>query len=234
MQRSAARGTACAEPGLASHERAGDARMIVAPDPGGANVTAVILCGGLGKRVGGADKPLLPFRGRALVEQVVSRVTPQVRHVLISANRNLERYAEYGEVVRDALEGHQGPLAGVAAALTRCQTDWLLVCPGDAPNLPRDLVHRLATGVQASGTRIPVAAIPHDGERLQPLPVLMHRSVRDDLTARLESGERGVQAWLATLSCAEVRFPGAAAAFASRNTHADLADPDHDSICDCR
>jgi molybdopterin-guanine dinucleotide biosynthesis protein A len=234
MRQSAGRGTDCGEQERASQEPDCRGNVIDAPDPGGSDVTAVILCGGAGRRVGGADKPLLPFRGRPLVEHVAARVRPQVSHLLVSANRNLERYAGYAEVVQDTLDGFAGPLAGVAAALTRCQTEWLLVCPGDAPCLPHDLVARLASSVRTHGTPYPLAAVPHDGQRTQPLPFLVHRSLRDDLTLRLARGERSVQRWLATLRCTEAGFADAAGAFTSRNTLAELADPDQDSICDCR
>ena len=61
-----------------------------------AQVTGLLLAGGRGLRMGGADKGLLEHHGRTLAEAVLQRLAPQVGTVLISANRNLERYAALG------------------------------------------------------------------------------------------------------------------------------------------
>ena len=114
-----------------------------------AGVTGIVLCGGRGRRLQGADKPLMHWRGEALAAQVVRRLRPQVAGMLISANRNLDAYRRLAPVVADALPGHQGPLAGIAAALERCATPWAAVCPGDAPLIPRDQVQRLAAAIGA-------------------------------------------------------------------------------------
>ncbi len=63
-------------------------------------VTGIILCGGPGGRIDGADKPLLPWRNAALIEHVVRRLSKQVDAIVISANRNEATYSAYGKVVR--------------------------------------------------------------------------------------------------------------------------------------
>ena len=62
-------------------------------------MAAVILAGGQGRRMGGADKGLMDYRGRPLVEWVLAALEPQVAEIVISANRHLERYAAYGRRV---------------------------------------------------------------------------------------------------------------------------------------
>lgn len=202
----------------------------------GEAITGLVLCGGAGRRVGGADKPLLPWRGRPLIEHVVERLSPQVGGLLISANRNIDRYARYGRVITDALPGFPGPLAGIHAALGICPTPWLLACPGDAPELPRDLAQRLLTAVKAGcRTGAPAtAAVAHDGERMQPLPLLVHCSMLTSLETYLACGGRSVHGWLANISTAVAEFSREAAAFRSRNSPGDFDDPDHSPICDCR
>ena len=110
-------------------------------------VTGIVLCGGRGRRLQGADKPLLHWRGETLVAQVLRRLRPQVKRIIISANRNLDTYGRLAPVVADALPGYQGPLAGIAAALGNCPTPWAVVCPGDAPLIPADLVERLVAAL---------------------------------------------------------------------------------------
>ena len=71
-----------------------------------ATITGVILAGGQGRRMGGADKGLQELCGRPMAAHVLERLAPQVGAVLISANRNLERYAELGcPVLPDTLHG---------------------------------------------------------------------------------------------------------------------------------
>ncbi|HNP04562.1 MAG TPA: NTP transferase domain-containing protein, partial [Rhodocyclaceae bacterium] len=69
-----------------------------------AGVTGVVLAGGLGRRMGGADKGLLNFGGRPLARQVAERLAAQVDTLFINANRNRDAYAAFGyPVVADAI-----------------------------------------------------------------------------------------------------------------------------------
>ena len=64
----------------------------------------LVLAGGMGRRVGGRDKGLLNYGGSTLVDHVIDRLSPQVARLVISANRNLNRYASFGHpVVSDDL-----------------------------------------------------------------------------------------------------------------------------------
>ena len=79
-------------------------------------ITAVILAGGQASRMDGEDKGLIVFRELPLIAHVVNITKPKVNQTLISANRNLEEYANFGKVISDDLEGYQGPLAGISKA----------------------------------------------------------------------------------------------------------------------
>ena len=95
-------------------------------------VTGLVLAGGQGRRMGGVDKGLQPFRGKAMVEHALERLAPQVEEVLINANRNLGAYESFGAPVwPDADVGdYSGPLAGFLAGLERCE---VLDVPGGHP-----------------------------------------------------------------------------------------------------
>ena len=60
------------------------------------SILGLILAGGKGTRVGGADKGLLVYEGKPMVIHVAECLVPQCEKVLISANRNLERYQSFG------------------------------------------------------------------------------------------------------------------------------------------
>lgn len=183
------------------------------------SITGLILAGGKGRRMGGADKGLVPFAGRPLVAHVADRLAPQVGTLLVSANRNAEAYARLGwPVIADRLPDHPGPLAGLHAGLWACATPWLAVAPCDAPLLPLDLVARLAAAV---GTDAATAA-PFAGGRLQPAFLLCHRDCLGALAAFLARGERRLEAWLREQKVVAVPFDDAPA-FANLNTPAELA-----------
>jgi molybdopterin-guanine dinucleotide biosynthesis protein A len=130
-------------------------------------ITAVILAGGEGRRMGGRDKGWVEVDGRPLIAQVLEHVAPQVGGILISANREHARYAALGHaVISDDTPGFHGPLAGIVTALARVATSWLVTVPVDARAPAPDLVERLWQGAVARDARIAVA---HDGQHEQPL-----------------------------------------------------------------
>lgn len=186
------------------------------------NLTGLILAGGGGQRMSGADKGLLVWQGQPLAAWVLQRLRPQVGSVLIAANRNLADYQALGaplvsDVWREADGGLAGPLAGIHAGLSAAQTPYLLTVPCDVPQLPLDLAARLWTALQANSADI---AFAYGAGRVQPLLALYRCTVRDDLQAFLAGGERKVQVWQTRLPHVRVDFSDAAA-FANFNT------PDH-------
>ena len=108
--------------------------------------------------MGGQDKGLSPLAGWPLIAWVIAALQPQVGPILISANRNQAAYAGFGhpvigdDALGDGLAGFQGPLAGIAAALSMAETPWLLTLPCDAPLPPADLVARLAAALARGGS----------------------------------------------------------------------------------
>ena len=188
--------------------------MSAAEVPAAESVAAVILAGGQGRRMGGADKGLIDYQGRPLIEWVLAALAPQVDEIVISANRNLERYAAYGRrVLPDTLPDYPGPLAGVLAAMEAVTADWLLVVPCDVPHLPADLALRLLGAAQLEGVQLAVAA---DAARVHHSCFIVRTEQRGDLAAYLARGERAVRHWQAALSSTTVRFDAAACANLNR------------------
>ena len=188
--------------------------------PGRDAITGLILAGGRGQRLGGVDKGLQPWRGQPLVDHALARLAPQVREVMISANRNEAAYASRASrVLGDASGDFPGPLAGILAGLRASATPWLAVVPCDSPLLPLDLVERLARGLgDARG------AVVRRGERLEPVCCLLSTALADDLERYLADGGRKVEGWVSR-HATPVPFdaPDDAAAFANINTPDDLA-----------
>ena len=185
------------------------------------NITGVILAGGQGRRMGGVDKGLQDLDGRPLVQWALDRLAPQVDGVVINANQNLARYAEFGcTVLPDSIPDFAGPLAGLHAALSQATTPLLLTVPCDSPFLPDDLAQRLRAALEAQGAELAVA---RTGDQVQRTFCLTRRGILPKLEAFLASGERKVGLWHASLKLAEVAFDDEADGFSNINTPEDLA-----------
>ncbi len=180
------------------------------------HITGVVLAGGKGRRMGGCDKGLLSLNGKQMIEHVLQLLAPQVDELLINANRNQEQYAQFGyPVVCDDMDNYQGPLAGIAAALRHCTSEYILTVPCDSPLLPTQLAERLYQQAQQTGATITCA---HDGIRLQPVFALIHASLLPNLLDYLRSGERKIDRWYQRHSFASVDFSDTLEAFSNINT----------------
>ena len=188
------------------------------------DVTGVILAGGRGSRMGGADKGLQNFRGMPMAMFTLLRLAPQVGHIMINANRNLGAYDAFGVPVwPDALPDYPGPLAGFLAGLERCETAYVVTVPCDTPHFPTDLVARLSDALVAQDSEIAMAATRDaDGSvQVQPVFCLMKSTLMESLVRFTHSGQRKIDRWTAGHRCTEVVFDDAEAFF-NANTADDL------------
>ena len=186
-------------------------------------ITGLVLAGGEGRRMGGADKGLQTLRGQPLAWHALQRLAPQVGPRIVCANRHAEAYAAFGvPVIADGTPGFAGPLAGLLAGARHCSTPWLLTVPCDTPHFPVDLAARLADAVCAMEATVAMAATSDDG-RVQPQPVfcLLAAALAPDLAACLAEGGGSIARWAQRHRCAEVLFDDADA-FNNVNTLEEL------------
>jgi NDP-sugar pyrophosphorylase family protein len=62
-------------------------------------ITALILAGGRGSRMGSVDKGLQNFNNKPMIAHVLERLTPQADEIIINANRSINEYAAFGHRV---------------------------------------------------------------------------------------------------------------------------------------
>ncbi len=155
-------------------------------------ITAVILAGGKSSRMNSKDKGLMNFRGQELIRHVLRVVEPRVSEVLISANRNIELYENFGKVIMDELEDFQGPLAGVSSALKVCFTPYLLVLPCDSPLIDEELIDNLISRMGETEVDICVA---HDGSIMHATFAIIEAKLGKSLEEFLENGGRKMALW---------------------------------------
>ncbi|HAJ71882.1 MAG TPA: molybdenum cofactor guanylyltransferase MobA [Methylophilaceae bacterium] len=183
-------------------------------------ISAIILSGGRASRMGGADKGLVIFQQKPLIQHVIERLTPQVDEILINANRELPSYERFSlAVLQDETPDFIGPLAGFSLGLQHAKNDYLLTVPCDSPLLPQDLAQRLITKLIEQQAEIAVAS---SNGNAHPVFCLMKKSVLPSLTIFLAQGERKVSAWQKRQRYIEVDFSDCNDAFTNLNTFEDL------------
>lgn len=188
------------------------------------DITGLVLAGGRGSRMGGADKGLQNHLGIPLALHALLRLAPQVGPTMVNANRNLAAYESMGSPVwPDALPDYPGPLAGFLAGLERCETPYLATVPCDTPDFPTDLVARLAEALARDEAEIAIAATrePDGSTQVQPVFCLMRASLLESLVRATTAGERKIDRWARQHRCSEVLFENADAFF-NANTLAEL------------
>jgi molybdenum cofactor guanylyltransferase len=200
-------------------------------------ITAIVLAGGRGSRMGGVDKGLQNFRGMPLVMHALMRLQMQegglIEHSMVNANRNLSAYESMGvSVWPDAVpDEFAGPLAGFLTGLERCESPYLLTVPCDTPLFPLDLAQRLMQALEAQDAEIAVASAPETDDtgrtstRAQPVFCLLKASLMESLVAFMQSGGRKIDAWTAQHRCVHVAFDAPTddpRAFANANTTQEL------------
>jgi molybdenum cofactor guanylyltransferase len=195
----------------------------------------VVLAGGAGSRVGGADKGLLRFAGRPLIEHVIDALRPQCEMLMIVANRNREAYGRLAPTVADAPAGFAGPLAGIATALERgairdrggaiLPLAWMLMVPVDCPSLPRDLHARLREALDAN----PAAPCAYARDRRGPQPLVALFRIDAGSRAGLVGSARAAlsihaspRRWLGEIGAVVADFSDRGAVFVNLNTPADF------------
>jgi molybdenum cofactor guanylyltransferase len=116
-------------------------------------VVGVVLSGGRSRRMGGGDKCLLKLGGEPVLSRILDRLRPQVIEIIINANGDPSRFADFGlPVIADSIAGFAGPLAGIHAGLEWVRTHAqgvrsVLTIASDTPFFPSDLVHRFLSAL---------------------------------------------------------------------------------------
>jgi molybdopterin-guanine dinucleotide biosynthesis protein A len=187
-------------------------------------ITGLILAGGRAQRMGGIDKGLIPFHHRPLIESAINRLKPQVGSIMINANRNIEQYAAYGfPMVSDDDLSFSGPLAGFAAGLKACSTEYLVTTPCDSPLLPTNLVELLVTKMTEGSFDLVYASSkdPAGKTWAQPVFCLMRVSLSKSLEEFISLGDLKIDRWFKELNSSTVVFDSESA-FANINTPEEL------------
>jgi molybdenum cofactor guanylyltransferase len=202
-----------------------------------ASIPGVLLAGGLARRMGGGDKPMRQIGGRTILERVIARLQPQCDGLILNANGDPARFANFGlPVIADTIENFPGPLAGILAGLdwtaaNRPDVGWMLSAAADCPFLPRDLVARLQRARMETGAQLAVAA---SGGQSHPVIGLWSVALRDQLRHSLVVEDiRKIDRWTARYPLATVTWPTEPLdPFFNANTIDDIAEAERLAVLD--
>jgi molybdopterin-guanine dinucleotide biosynthesis protein A len=196
------------------------------------DVPGVLLAGGLARRMGGGDKPMRIIAGKTILERVIARLRPQCGGLILNANGDPTRFAQFGlPVIADGVADFPGPLAGILAGLdwmatNRPGVNWMLSAAGDCPFLPRNLVARLDQERRQQNAELAVAA---SGDQTHPVIGLWSVALREELRqALVVEGIRKIDRWTSRYPLATVRWPITPFdPFFNANTIEDIAEADY-------
>lgn len=139
-------------------------------------ISALILAGGKATRLGGIAKHEIVVEGETIFARQVRVLAPRVTEIMVSGT-TIDGYRTVVDAVANV-----GPLAGIAAGLAACRTDWLLIVAGDMPFIDAVLIDTMiaAAGDDAVGVR--------SGGLPEPLLCVLHRRVLPVLERRIAAG----------------------------------------------
>ncbi len=173
-------------------------------------VSGVLLAGGLGRRMGGGDKPLKTLGGRPILDLVLERAREQVDHLILNVNGDTERFSNYGlPIASDVVEGYAGPLAGILTGMEWSRdnvsdVEWMVSFATDAPFFPLDMVERLIRETNEAGADM---ACARTQGRTHPVFALWPVRLADDLRhAMIDEDMRKIDRWTERYDILHVDF----------------------------
>ncbi|MBD0702898.1 MULTISPECIES: molybdenum cofactor guanylyltransferase MobA [unclassified Pseudomonas] len=176
----------------------------------------LLLAGGRGQRMGGQDKGLLQWQGEPLIAHLHRRTRALSDDLIISCNRNPERYALYADqLVHDDEGGFPGPLAGIRAGLKVARYPSLLVLPCDVPQIDSSLLDSMLS--EASQHPDKPLMVRH-GEHWEPLLCVIPVALAPAFEQAWSEGERSPGRIMRALHATALQCPANDIRLANLNT----------------
>ena len=197
--------------------------VVVSKDCPDVRLSACLLCGGMSQRMG-MDKALIPHPCGGvwltfLLDQLSALALPVV--VVSGHGEHAEMvHGRHGVTFLQERGPCHGPLQAMAQVLSPQLNQPLMVLPVDMPNLTAEVLRCL---IRAWVLEPQVAAVAHDGERLQPLLGIYPSGspFQSTLASQLKSEAWSWHAWLNCIRYQSVLLP--AKALLNANCPEDLA-----------
>lgn len=184
-------------------------------------VFGLVLAGGAGRRMGGADKARLEVGGLSLLDRALAALAPARRLAVAGGSRIRADDASGLVVLPDSRPG-LGPLAGLAAGLAWAESggaDWLLTAPVDAPFLDAATYGALLAATDADLDAVFAASEGRSHWLIAAWRPRLAAAARH----ALKGEDLSVARFLKDKACRALDIPDAGRQFMNVNAPADLA-----------
>ena len=155
------------------------------------NMAAVILAGGMGRRMHGEKKLFLSFQGRSFLERILESFEGLLP-VRLSVDAELPYLGTALPLITDRYPG-AGPLGGICSALEVCTEDALFITACDMPFLQRSTVQRMMKAYQENPGQILLAS---QNDRKHPLLGIYPRTVLSAAQQQIRNGDYKIKCLL--------------------------------------
>lgn len=181
----------------------------------------LLLAGGRGRRMGGQDKGLVEWLGEPLIAHLQRKVRAMTDDLIISCNRNRERYAPFADqLVVDDQSDFPGPLAGIRAGLKAARHTHLLVLPCDVPRIDAALLQSMRETANLNPEK--PLMLRHD-EHWEPLLCVIPVALLSAFEDAWNAGERSPGRVMRSLGATALQCPDNDPRLANLNTPEALA-----------
>jgi molybdopterin-guanine dinucleotide biosynthesis protein A len=164
------------------------------------NYSVVIQAGGQSRRMG-ADKGLLPFGEKTLIEYILAQVEGLGSEQIIISNKPGD-YARFGLPVFTDVFPDMGALGGIYSAIFHAKYEHVLLLACDMPFVNLELVEYLLSLADDHDVVVPVA---EEDEYVRPFRAVYAKTCLPAIEAALECGERKVISFFAQVDVHFVR-----------------------------
>lgn len=168
------------------NEQLDTSREETSPERTGPPVSAVVLAGGMSRRLG-RDKAVEPLAGEPLIRRVLSRVAQVTDETVVVVN-HAARASELplGGDVATAVDRYpdSGSLGGIFTGLEAARSEWALVVACDMPFLNIPLLRRILSLREGRDAVVPVV----DG-RPEPTHAVYSRKCLPHIERRLQAND---------------------------------------------
>lgn len=152
------------------------------------DVSAAVLVGGKGLRMGKKNKAFLELEGESFMERTISRLRPLFDRIMIIGD-DVEGYSSFGLPVHADLRPGNGSLGGLLTALRRSPSPKTFCVACDMPFLDSAVVACL---LKFAGEDWDVV-IPRLPQGLEPLCAVYSTSLADRIENLLDAQERRIR-----------------------------------------
>jgi molybdopterin-guanine dinucleotide biosynthesis protein A len=185
-------------------------------------ISAAILAGGNGSRLGGIAKGAIEVgNGVSIICKLIKELTKlDISDTVIVANDS-EPYRNCGVKVIPDIRAGIGPMGGIEAGLAHFagKSDAVMFVPCDMPNITAKEMSALKE--EFVETESPVVFAETAGFFWHPLCAIVHNDLKENISSAIDQGQRKIRNVWQQVKAITVRFPDETAFF-NINNPADM------------